>query len=192
MDFLDRAALTSLVTPSGISGRLATLALAWVAVATLSHLGACILLLWRFSREGPVIPALLPQLKAKWEAAMFKVGVWFWLRRIGLLILALSLPALLVESGATLHAILLAKVVRPEWRELLDHGLWRIWGVVTLVCAGLAIRIIFGGLASLLASRAANFVTASNSLTSPQEVERVRRFLDGLDRTPWDHGGKGR
>jgi len=55
---------------------------------------------------------------------------------------------------------------------------------------GIGIRIVLGGLASLITTRARNFVSAGASLMSPEEIQKARRFLEGIEDSNLDTSGQ--
>jgi len=173
--------LQGLLFPDGLSGRLAVLALVCLASASLAHLFASLLLLRKFSREGPVIPLLLPKLESKWEESMFKLGVWLWLRRVGLVLLLASLFLALLQAGVFIHSVLAAGVVPAGWQRELAAHLQRALGILLLLGLAIVVRVVVGGLAGLFVTRAGNYVSASTAMVSAEDVERARRFLDGVE-----------
>jgi hypothetical protein len=62
----------------------------------------------------------------------------------------------------------------------------RLVATLAVLGLGMFVRVVVGGFANIIAIRGQNFVTASNSLVSRDEVERARSFLDRLDE---DGGG---
>jgi len=173
--------ISLLALPGGISGRLALVGLVWTLSASIFHLAASSLMLRCFSREGPVIPQLLPQLEHKWSLAEFRLSIWVWLRRIGLLLLFCSVCTTFVMTGLFVHTLLSSGVADVSWQRQLAFHVGQMLGALVLFLAGLAVRVVLGGLASLVLTRARMFVSASASLVSPQDVERTRRFLEELD-----------
>lgn len=176
--------LRALLFPDGILGRVAFVAFAWTLAASVLYLLASLKLLHRFSREGPVLPLLLPELEKKWEAASFRMGIWLWLRRLGIAVLFLAFFLTIIQIGMYLHSVLAAGLVEPDWYRAFSTHLRRLFAVLLLLALGLFSRIVLGGPATLLTIRAHNFVTASSSLVSPQDVERARRYLDGISDAP--------
>ncbi len=180
------SSLQSLVADPSISARVALLALAWTAAATLVHFFAAIWIYVRFSRAGPVLPVLLPQLEAKWERAIFGLSIWVWLRRIGITLLFVAVVLATAELGLQLRSLMAAGPGGPDWRLNLAEHLDRLVATLVVLGIGLFVRVLIGGFANIIAVRGQNFVTASNSLVSREEVDRVRRFLDRVDE---DGGG---
>ena len=174
-----------LLFPGGAVGKLAVVAFAWTVAAALAHLTSILWLLHRFSKEGPVIPLLLPQLEQKWSKAMFNVGIWLWFRRVGLAAICVALLLAVLQAGLYLHSVFSAGLVDPFWLQgFLDH-VHRVYSVLLLSGLALAIRFALGGLSGLVTARARTFVSASTSLVSPEDIERARRFLEGIE----DQGG---
>ncbi len=173
--------LQSLLADPNMSARVALLALAWTAAATLAHFLASSWVYIRFSRAGPVPPVLLPQLQAKWERAIFGLRIWVWIRRIGLTLLFVAVLLALAELGLQVRGLFAAGPSGPDWRlDLADH-LDRVIATLAVLGIGVVLRIVVGGFANIIATRGQNFVTASNSLVSREEVDRVRKFLDRVE-----------
>jgi hypothetical protein len=187
MDFV--TTLPLLLTPDGLWVRVGLAAAAWVAVATAGHLLYAFFLLRRFSREGPVIPLLLPPLQERWQRSYFAVVVWEWLRRVGLLALLLCVVGAGIDIGTLVWQTLSADVVSPSWQADLAAAVRRLEGTLALLAAGIAIRAVVGGIGSLVIVRARGFVTASASLVSREDLERARRFLGEVQAIEEGQGG---
>jgi hypothetical protein len=181
MDML--VAFRILLSDAGPVGRLALLALAWTIAASIAHLFSAGALYARFSREGPVPPALLPQLEVKWGRATTVLRIWVWLRRIGLFLLFATVLMALVALGLQLRSLLASGPDTSDWRLQLAGHLQQISSAVMVMVVGFLVRIVLGGFANIVAVRAQNFVTASNSLVSREEVDRMRAFLDRMERS---------
>ena len=179
----------ALLSPEGLWGRLAFLAFLWVVAANLGHLVNGLFMLNRFSRAGPVIPLLLPDLENRWERAFFRILVWTWLRRMGLVVLLVALIGALVDLGLYGHSTMASGLVSPDWRQQIAAHLSRVNGVALLLGLGLAVRLFVGGLSLLVLTRARNYVSASSSLVSASDIERARRYLDEVQQYEADGGG---
>jgi hypothetical protein len=167
----------------GPGGRVALLGLAWTTAACIGNLFAAVRLLRHFSREGPVIPILLPHLERRWTEASFRLKVWAWLRRFGLFLLFFALLLAVVELGLFVRELLAEGPSGPGWREVLALRIDHVSGALSVFGIGILVRALFGGMASLVAVRAQNYVSSSSALVSPEEVQRMRGFLDRLDQT---------
>lgn len=173
--------LQGLLGDVSASTRLSLLAFSWIAAATIAHFITACWLLRRFSREGPVLPVLLPQLEEKWVRAVFGLRIWIWLRRVGL---ALSFAAVLLagaELGLYVRTLLSAGPGGPDWRLALAEHVDRVVATVLVMGIAITFRVVLGGLANIIAVRAQNFVTASNSLISREEVQRMKTFLNRVE-----------
>ncbi len=181
----------ALLSPEGLWGRLAFLAFVWVVAANLGHLVNGIFLLGRFSRAGPVIPLLLPDLENRWDRAFFRIRVWTWLRRMGLVALLVALIGALVDLGLYSHSTMASGLVSPDWRQEVAAHLARVNGVAVLLALGFAVRLFVGGLSLLVLTRARNYVSASSSLVSASDIARARRYLNEVQQYETDGGGDG-
>jgi hypothetical protein len=179
------SSLQSLFADPSVSARVALLAIAWTAASTLAHFFTAVGLYVRFSRAGPVLPLLLPQLTAKWERAVFGLAIWVWIRRIGLALLFVAVLLATAELGLQLRSLMAAGPSGPDWRMTLAEQLDRVVATIAVLGIGIFVRVVVGGFANIVAVRGQNFVTASNSLVSREEVDRVRSFLDRVE----DDGG---
>jgi len=178
----DASVLLSQLVPDGIWGKTAFLAFCWYAAACAGHLLTAIVMLMRFSREGPVIPQLLPALQEKWNRAWLRVEVWVWFRRIGLAVLFLALVLAAASAGAFAYSMLSAPRVPGDWRIQLLEEAKPLVGIVTLFGLAVGVRVIVGGPASLVIERARNYVSASRSLVSSEDIARARRFIEDVER----------
>ena len=181
----------ALLSPEGLWGRLAFLAFVWVVAANLGHQVNGIFLLGRFSRAGPVIPLLLPDLENRWDRAFFRIRVWTWLRRMGLVALLVALIGALVDLGLYSHSTMASGLVSPDWRQEVAAHLARVNGVAVLLALGFAVRLFVGGLSLLVLTRARNYVSASSSLVSASDIARARRYLNEVQQYETDGGGDG-
>ena len=179
----------ALLSPEGLWGRLAFMAFVWVLAANLGHLVNSLYLLARFSRAGPVIPLLLPDLENRWERAFFRVRVWTWLRRMGLVTLLVALFGAVVDLGLYSHATMASGLVSPDWRQEVASHLTRVNGVALLLALGFAVRLFVGGLSLLVLTRARNYVSASSSMVSASDIARARRYLNEVQQYETDGGG---
>jgi hypothetical protein len=182
MDML--VALSALLADAGPVGRLSLLALAWTIAASVAHLFSAIYLYVRFAKAGPVPPALLPQLEARWDRATTGLRIWVLLRRIGLFLLFAAVIFAVVQMGLQLRSLLAAGPESADWRMQLAIHVQQISSTLLVMVFGFLVRIVLGGLANIIAIRGQSFVTASNALVSREEVERVRAFLDRVERIP--------
>ncbi len=173
--------LQGILSDPSISTRIALLGFAWIAAASFAHFFTACWLLRRFSREGPVLPVLLPQLEEKWVRAIFGLRIWVWFRRIGLALSFVAVLTAAAELGLQVRTLLAAGPSGPDWRMTLAEHVDRMVATVAILAIAIMLRVIVGGLANVIAVRAQNFVTASNSLVSREEVQRVRAFLDRLE-----------
>ena len=181
----------ALLSPDGMWGRLAFLAFVWVLSANVGHLVNSLFLLRRFSREGPVIPLLLPDLENRWERAFFRVLLWTWLRRMGLVSLLVALIGAVVALGLYGHSTMASGLVSADWRQEVARHIARVNGTALLLALGLAVRLFIGGLSLLVITRARNYVSASSSLVSAADVDRARRYLNEVQHYEADGGRDG-
>jgi hypothetical protein len=174
----DLESILALLIPGGGWGKFAFGGFCWYLAGLIGNLIYSGYLLRRFSREGPVIPLLLPTLEHKWRTALFGAQVWGWLRRMGFAALFISLIGSLVELGLAAHQTLAAGVVSPDWRIGLSDHFIQVNAILLLLAYSFGALAVLGGLAGLLSTRARNFITASSAMVSAADIERARRFID--------------
>ncbi|MBM4353605.1 MAG: hypothetical protein FJ109_07370 [Deltaproteobacteria bacterium] len=176
------AVVREALSSGGALPKVSLVALAWTLAAGVGHLSESAFALARFSREGPVMPPLLPQLELKWSAAGFRLALWRWFRRVGLIVQFGTVVWALALSGHIALQVLRAGLVTRGWNEELASALKMSLGTTVLFAGGILATLVFGGLAGLLSARASNYVRASNALLTREDVERVRRMLERLER----------
>lgn len=174
----DFDSLLSLLIPPGGWGKVAFGGFAWYLAGLIGQLIYSGWLLRRFSREGPVIPLLLPALEHKWNSAQFGARVWAWFRRMGFATLFIAAVGSLVNLGLAAHETLAAGVVSPDWRVSLSEHFVQLNAILMLMAYAVGALAVVGGLAALIATRAYNFVTASSAMVSAGDILRARRFID--------------
>jgi hypothetical protein len=176
------SSLIAQIVPEGVWGKVAFIAACWYAAACFGHFVTALLMLQRFSREGPVIPQLLPALEEKWKAAHYRIELWLWLRAAGMSVLVLAIVLALASAGLGAYTILSAPRVAPDWRTELTFHVRPFIGILGLLGITIAVRTLVGGPGSLLLTRARNYVSASTALVSSEDLARAKRFLDDVER----------
>ncbi len=173
-------ALDSL-SSGGALAKVALVALAWTAAACIGNLTEATRALVVFSREGPVMPPLLPQLELKWSGTEFRLAVWRWIRRAGMVVQFGTVAWALAGAGQVAVQVLRSGLVARGWNEELAAALRLSLACTLLFVAGILVSLVLGGLAMLVSVRASSYVRASHALVTREDVERVRKMLERLE-----------
>jgi len=165
----------------GTLGKVALVSLAWTLAACIGNLAEAIRALVVFSREGPVMPPLLPQLELKWVSTEFRLAIWRWLRRGGLVVQFGTVVCALILAGQVAVQVLRSGLVARGWNDELATVLHLGLACTLLFVTGILVALLLGGLSMLLVVRASNYVRASNALVTRDDIERVRKMLGRLE-----------